>query len=923
MNTQYLWMLFAGAAIMLLSATGAPAAGMAGGDVLMAWEFNTGGDLQGWVTHNHLRDVQVAGGMLSVTVQDWDPFVTHEVFQTPLVATPTQVIEVRMMSPVEGTAEFFWTNTTETKYEGFSPGKETMFDVKPGWHVYRLRPFWQAEKKIIKLRLDLPGIKKGDEPERTYQIDYIRIIELGAAESVPANWTFARGLEGWHLEGEGHLRAGGGWLVADLEAGDRLVAPTINVDAERDVFIGFVMAVDRGKSARVLWASDGRNGLQHLDFPVIADGKPHVYNVPMGEDRGWAEKIIYIALQPSLDAACDVKLDWLRTAADPVGPPEVQVRSFLLSDALPRTGRPCEVTAQLINRGGEAAKGLQVELLLPKGVKMAQGGARVRTISVLDYWEPQNLTWHVVGSEPGRVRLRLRVSGDVSAHAAVTDTLLPPLNLPKADYVPRPVPAGGDYDVGVYYFPGWSNWARWQPIMDYPERKPILGWYREGSPEVADWHIKWAVEHGITFFCYDWYWNQGNQSLTHALHDGYFNARYRNLLKFCLLWANHAGAGQHTPEDNVNVCKYWIDNYFKRPEYFKLNGRPLVVIFSVGSMKRDLGIDGTREAVELWHKMTREAGVGEILVAGCGSPGQLEEMKQMGFDAVTGYNWPRCGVGGRNYVPYIEVARKQFDLWWMPMAQKNLMPVIVPTSPGWDARPWQKDRAFVLTDRTPQAFQEHLQLAKRFIDETGQPKVALIEAWNEWGEGSYCEPHKEYGFGHLDAVRKVFCPDAGPHQDYGPQDVGLGPYDLKTPSLTKTAWEFNTDGDAEGWGPMMGLTDFKVTGGAMHARATSNDPAFSCGVRLRAAKVSAIEVAMAVRGAASDDLVHLFWASNFQGVSESTSLIVPIVTDSKMHIYRFDVRENPLWRGIIKLLRLDPCVTKDALVEVDYIRALP
>jgi len=31
----------------------------------------------------------------------------------------------------------------------------------------------------------------------------------------------------------------------------------------------------------------------------------------------------------------------------------------------------------------------------------------------------------------------------------------------------------------------------------------VLGWYREGDPELADWQIKWAVEHGITFFAYD------------------------------------------------------------------------------------------------------------------------------------------------------------------------------------------------------------------------------------------------------------------------------------------------------------------------------------------------------------------------------------------------------------------------------------
>ena len=108
----------------------------------------------------------------------------------------------------------------------------------------------------------------------------------------------------------------------------------------------------------------------------------------------------------------------------------------------------------------------------------------------------------------------------------------------------------------------------------------MLGWYREGSPEVADWQIKWAVEHGITFFAYDWYWSKGSRQLEHALHDGYFQARYRHLLKFCLLWANHNPPGTSSLEDCLAVTHYWITNYFRRPEHLTAAGKPVVIIFS-------------------------------------------------------------------------------------------------------------------------------------------------------------------------------------------------------------------------------------------------------------------------------------------------------------------------------------------------------
>jgi hypothetical protein len=56
-------------------------------------------------------------------------------------------------------------------------------------------------------------------------------------------------------------------------------------------------------------------------------------------------------------------------------------------------------------------------------------------------------------------------------------------------------------------------------------------------------------------------------------------------------------------------------------------------------------------------------------------------------------------------------------------------------------------------------------------------RMLLLDNWNEWGEGHYIAPYREYGFGYLDAVRDVFAPGAGPHQDLLPEDIGMGPYD--------------------------------------------------------------------------------------------------------------------------------------------------
>ncbi|MBN1443944.1 MAG: glycoside hydrolase family 99-like domain-containing protein, partial [Planctomycetes bacterium] len=55
-----------------------------------------------------------------------------------------------------------------------------------------------------------------------------------------------------------------------------------------------------------------------------------------------------------------------------------------------------------------------------------------------------------------------------------------------------------------------------------------------------------------------------------------------------------------------------------------------------------------------------------------------------------------------------------------------------------------------------------------------------LEAWNEWGEGSYIEPNAEFGFEDLEAIRAIFCEPDAPPRNIAPQDLNLpGRYDLR------------------------------------------------------------------------------------------------------------------------------------------------
>lgn len=60
-------------------------------------------------------------------------------------------------------------------------------------------------------------------------------------------------------------------------------------------------------------------------------------------------------------------------------------------------------------------------------------------------------------------------------------------------------------------------------------------------------------------------------------------------------------------------------------------------------------------------------------------------------------------------------------------------------------------------DNTPAAFQSALIRAKKFVNDNNlQHKIIIINAWNEWTEGSYLLPDTKTGTKYLEAIKNVF-----------------------------------------------------------------------------------------------------------------------------------------------------------------------
>ena len=116
----------------------------------------------------------------------------------------------------------------------------------------------------------------------------------------------------------------------------------------------------------------------------------------------------------------------------------------------------------------------------------------------------------------------------------------------------------------------------------------------------------------------------------------------------------------------------------------------------------------------------------------------------------------------------------------------------------------------------------------------------MLSTWNEYGEGTYMAPSSLYGFGYLDAVRKVFCEDM-PHTDIAPTEEQQESFCILHPKdrfllaplhyVNCDSWgghilrrfEFKTKEDLDKW-EFHGFTDYEIKDGVLIGHADSDFP---------------------------------------------------------------------------------------------------
>ena len=362
------------------------------------------------------------------------------------------------------------------------------------------------------------------------------------------------------------------------------------------------------------------------------------------------------------------------------------------------------------------------------------------------------------------------------------------------------------YDVAAYLYPAYvaddprlrpfwpMGFGEWETVLTmqqrnpghYWNRKPLWGYINEADPSVMEMEIDQAVSHGVNIFIFDWYWFDGRPFMETTLTNGFLKAKNRSKMKFYLMWANHDVVNtwdtriSRLPEQNViwqgsidrdefeKICKRNIELFFSQPEYYKINGCPVFMIYDVANFIKGLGgIEQAADAVKWFKQEVKKAGFPGLDLqftmwapnlnysgfdAGKQNKPENAFVNKIGFTSSSHYQFAHFLNMDVDYNIILEKAQKE----WEQIDSKFTIPYYPHISIGWDNSPRIKVSAST-KNNTPENFEKALRMARDYVDKhPRQAPLITINSWNEWTETSYLQPDDVYGYGYLDAVRKVF-----------------------------------------------------------------------------------------------------------------------------------------------------------------------
>ncbi len=478
-----------------------------------SWDFTTATSTLGWTTNfGPPSNFGLSNGALTFPAT-----AQVQLLFSPRISVPAasmQLVEVVMASDRTVSGGISWDyNGSEGRegWEGWGGGPRFTFLGDGAFHQYYYPIDTSSATTIYRLMLNI------EPPGGTISIKSIALVTLvpSTAPPVPPLWQFDTDgdFKGWSLypySGVLDMSVSGGRLRIKTYTDMTLFAPPAQVTHQTEWFSLFGSVTSTLESPWLLFnfVSTATNGATtKVCVELVPDAADHVYNQNFGGASGWwvngLESIDYPIGEHNALPSSGFKSPMLRRDPQmfswmPLLPP----RPWFVPE--PRFSSPAGCRTAVQSRSSSCRSNWPFQTTAAFGWFL-----HLRFPATVQNGYPQTLTWTLVSSRAGTAPISVTASAPAGGTSRASANILVNPAVTRCQSLLCPAAQAGVLQLRrrcLLYVGLWCLDSHWDYIRNFPDRMPVLGYYAEGTPQVIDWQIKWAVEHGIKFFALLWAW---------------------------------------------------------------------------------------------------------------------------------------------------------------------------------------------------------------------------------------------------------------------------------------------------------------------------------------------------------------------------------------------------------------------------------
>ncbi|MBK5971200.1 MULTISPECIES: glycoside hydrolase family 99-like domain-containing protein [Thiorhodovibrio] len=320
-------------------------------------------------------------------------------------------------------------------------------------------------------------------------------------------------------------------------------------------------------------------------------------------------------------------------------------------------------------------------------------------------------------------------------------------------------------------FTEWTNVTKAVPQFEghyQPQLPGELGFYDLRLSEVLHRQVALAIQHGLSGFCFHYYWFAGRRLLEKPLNQ--FTSDKSIKFEFCICWANENWTrrwdGQESEillaqEHSPATDEKFIDDVvplFQDPRYITISGRPVLIVYRIDLLPEP------KLTVKRWRTRCRELGLPEPYLIAARTFG-LKDPRPHGFDAAV--EFPPHNVDVLDITKSTALLNPAFQgriFSYPSLVSKQVVPkpsepcrIFGCAFPGWDNEARKPGKGHVFWGATPRLYSEWLDKLCRDAGarSVSDERIVFVNAWNEWAEGAHLEPDRRFGYAYLRATAQV------------------------------------------------------------------------------------------------------------------------------------------------------------------------